>query len=95
MEVTYYIVLTPAQIKLCSYNFKFYDVEEQKIRDCAIYSRFHHFSEGGISFELNGNVYSNFIRGMTTKDIYLNTTHIISAKTNGMEEVDLIRINIC
>ena len=57
-EVTYGIVLTPAQIKLYSYNFKFYSVEEQKIRDCAIYSRFHHFSEGGISFELNGNVYN-------------------------------------
>ena len=57
-EVTYSIVLTTAQIKLYSYNFKFYDVEKQKIRDCAIYSRFHHFSEGGISFELNGNVYN-------------------------------------
>ena len=58
LEVTYGIVLTPAQIKLYSYNFKFYDVKEQKIRDYAIYSRFHHFSEGGISFELNGNVYN-------------------------------------
>ena len=57
-EVTYSIVLTTAQIKLYSYNFKFYDVKKQKIRDCAIYSRFHHFSEGGISFELNGNVYN-------------------------------------
>ena len=58
LEVTYGIFLTPAQIKLYSYKFKFYNVEKQKIRDCAIYSRFHNFSEGGISLELNVNVHN-------------------------------------
>ena len=58
LEVTYGIFLTPAQIKLYSYKFKFYNVEKQKIRDCAIYSRFHNFSKGGISLELNVNIHN-------------------------------------
>ena len=57
-KVNYEFWLSNAQIKHFSFNYQFYDMEEQKIRDCAIYSPYNHFSERGFRFKLYNNIYT-------------------------------------
>ena len=57
-KVNYEFWLSNAQIKHLFFNYQFYDMEEQKIRDCTKYSPCNHFSERGFRCKLYNNIYT-------------------------------------
>ena len=67
-KVNYEFWLSNAQNKQFSFNYQFYNMEEQKIRDCTIYSPYNNFSERGFRFKLysvrasDGSFYLIFLR---------------------------------
>ena len=85
-KVNYEFWLSNAQIKHFSFNYQFYDMEEQKIRDCAIYSPYNHFSERGFRFKLYNNIYTvglgEFANSIFTQDTFLILTYIIKPEIN-------------
>ena len=50
-KIYFYFVLSAANINIYSWHYKFYDVEEKKIRDCRIYSPYEHFLKRGFIFK--------------------------------------------
>ena len=50
-RIYFYSVLSAANINTYSWHYKFYDIEENKIRDCRIYSPYEHFLKRGFIFK--------------------------------------------
>ena len=71
-------MLSAANINTCSWHYKFYDVEEKKIRDCRIYSPYEHFLKRGFIFKndtfTSGSLYSvgvnEYMDQVTTNFMY-------------------------
>ena len=50
-KIYFYFVLSAANINTYSWHYKFYDVEENKIRAYGIYSPYEHFLKHGFIFK--------------------------------------------
>ena len=81
-KIYFYFVLSAANINHYSWHYKFYDVEEKKIRDCRIYSPYKHFLKRGFIFKndtfTSGSLYSVGVN-----------KHMDQVTTNFMYKLDL------
>ena len=77
-KIYFYFVLSAANINTYSWHYKFYDIEENKIRDCRIYSPYEHFLKRGLIFKndtfTSGSLYSvgvnEYMDQVTTNFMY-------------------------
>ena len=77
-KIYFYFVLSAANINIYSWHYKFYGVEEKKIRDCRIYSPDEHFLKQGFILKIDiftsGSLYSvgvnEYMGQVTTSFMY-------------------------